>query len=112
MKGFKTGLYAFLWICLGGLLGATAQISYTPRKLHLAAPQPVFLPSVTSPSYVFVLGNNETPPPATCVLKSPVHYTAFFCKMEVKTQQTLGIMIKVHAGDYDRYTTGTEQPQP
>lgn len=38
------------------------------------------------------------------VFKSPIHYTAFFCKMEVKTSNALGIMIKVHAGDYDGYT--------
>ena len=40
------------------------------------------------------------------VFKSPVHYTAFFCKMEVKTANTLGIMIKLHAGDYDGYIGG------
>lgn len=40
------------------------------------------------------------------VFKSPVHYEAFFCKMEVKSANKLGIMIKVHAGDYDNYTSG------
>jgi hypothetical protein len=112
MKGFKIGVYSLLLVLAVGLQGAMAQITYTPRKLHLEAPKQVFLPSVTSPSYVFVLGAGNTQPPSTCVLKSPVHYTAFFCKMEVKTQQTLGIMVKVHAGDYDTYTTGTDQPQP
>lgn len=46
------------------------------------------------------------------VFKSPVHYEAFFCKMEVKSANKLGIMIKVHAGDYDSYTSGTDQLRP
>lgn len=33
-----------------------------------------------------------------------VHYPAFFCRMELKTMNHLGIWIKVHAGDYDTYS--------
>ncbi len=32
------------------------------------------------------------------------HYTAFFCKMELKALNHLGIWVKVHAGDYDIYS--------
>lgn len=34
------------------------------------------------------------------------HYTAFFCKMELKALDRFGIWVKVHAGDYDGYTNG------
>ncbi len=88
-------------------------LGYKPRQIKFKQPfQPLLVPSLSSPSYAFVLGEDRSISPQTCVYKSPVHHTAFFCKMEVKTQNTLGIMIKVHAGDYDKYTTGTEQPQP
>lgn len=33
----------------------------------------------------------------------PVFYDAFFCRMEVKTAKSLGIMLKIHAGEYDSY---------
>ncbi len=32
------------------------------------------------------------------------HYSAFFCKMELKALDHLGIWVKLHAGDYDNYT--------
>lgn len=32
------------------------------------------------------------------------HYTAFFCKMELKAMNHFGIWIKVHVGDYDNYS--------
>jgi hypothetical protein len=31
-------------------------------------------------------------------------YTAFFCKMELKSVDYFGIWIKVHAGNYEEYT--------
>ncbi len=34
------------------------------------------------------------------------HYSAFFCKMELKALDRFGIWVKVHAGDYDGYTNG------
>jgi hypothetical protein len=34
---------------------------------------------------------------------SSVHYTAFFCKMEVRNLERYHVWIKFHAGDYDRY---------
>jgi hypothetical protein len=39
-----------------------------------------------------------------------VHYTAFFCKMELNMHERCNIWIKVHAGDYDVYSKeGTER---
>jgi|GEM_PF-2989886 len=32
-----------------------------------------------------------------------VHYPAFFCQMELKSAMRLGVMVKIHAGDYDAY---------
>jgi len=32
-----------------------------------------------------------------------VHYPAFFCQMELKSANRLGVMVKIHAGDYDAY---------
>lgn len=91
----------------------TDLLGYKPRQIQFQKPfQPLLIPSVSSPSYAFVLGEDRSFTTQTCVYKSPVHHTAFFCKMEVKTQNAFGIMIKVHAGDYDKYTTGTDQPQP
>jgi hypothetical protein len=43
-------------------------------------------------------------PPALKPYLNTYHYTAFFCKMELKTIDYFGIYIKVHAGDYDAYT--------
>jgi hypothetical protein len=33
-----------------------------------------------------------------------VHYSAFFCKMELKAVDHCNVWIKLHAGDYDAYT--------
>jgi hypothetical protein len=33
-----------------------------------------------------------------------VHYTTFFCKMELTMYEHCNMWIKVHAGDYDVYT--------
>jgi hypothetical protein len=32
-----------------------------------------------------------------------VHYPAFFCQMELKSANRLGVMVKIHAGNYDSY---------
>ncbi|MES2629582.1 MAG: hypothetical protein V4616_11490 [Bacteroidota bacterium] len=36
----------------------------------------------------------------------PVKYSAFFCNLELKSLKSLGIMVKIHAGEYDRYFIG------
>lgn len=33
-----------------------------------------------------------------------VKYDAFFCNLELKSFKKLGVMVKIHAGDYDKYT--------
>lgn len=33
-----------------------------------------------------------------------VHYTAFFCKMEINFFEKTNVWLKFHAGDYDAYT--------
>ncbi|MGZ4035430.1 MAG: hypothetical protein ACXVPU_07690 [Bacteroidia bacterium] len=37
---------------------------------------------------------------------SAVHYSAFFCKMELTIFEKSNVWLKFHAGDYDRYTKG------
>src|SRR5437016_4192209 len=37
-------------------------------------------------------------------LDNSVHYTAFFCNMEVKTFERCNVWVKFHAGDYDTYS--------
>jgi hypothetical protein len=32
-----------------------------------------------------------------------IHYTAFFCRMELKAVKSCNVWLKVHAGDYDNY---------
>ncbi len=45
---------------------------------------------------------SETHAPA--MVDPVVHYPAFFCRMELKSVDQLGIWIKIHAGDYDTYS--------
>ncbi len=82
----------------------TVLISYKPRQIHFE--------QLSTPKLWHEQGNYSLmgaseglgTQPFSVIYKSPVHYTAFFCKMEVKTMNSLGIMIKVHAGDYDNYS--------
>jgi hypothetical protein len=87
-------------------------VGFQPRQLKFAEPSPVFYISSQygkKPGLAYMPSYTVSTEPL--VLKSPVHYTAFFCKMEVKTANALGIMIKVHAGDYDVYTGGNNAPR-
>lgn len=43
---------------------------------------------------------------------SYVHYDAFFCRMERHTLARTGVWVKIHAGDYDRYTRGSAAQSP
>ena len=43
------------------------------------------------------------------VFDNQVHYTAFFCKMEVKNRERYNIWLKLHAGDYDNYSKGNDE---
>jgi hypothetical protein len=101
-----------LWIILlfgclfiPALSAQTLQIKYEPRKIDFPDPaNVVFKPykNITTGIfniYTFPCGRGESP----SVFKTPVCYSAFFCKMEVETQKAFGIMLKVHAGDYDSY---------
>lgn len=88
-----------------GVLGAqNVRINYESRKIDFPEPGKTLCFSHGSSSGYF-LDNlpNSFGGIAPLVMHIPVCYTAFFCKMEVVTQKSLGIIIKVHAGDYDSY---------
>jgi hypothetical protein len=58
--------------------------------------------------YSISSGTTVLPPPVyipkqPLVFKSPVHYDAFFCRMEQHSADRLKVWVKIHAGDYDRY---------
>jgi hypothetical protein len=105
MKGFWIILIVFLLGLSGSLSAQTVQINYEPRKIDFPDPVNVVFnsfrhcPSDIFDIYNFPCGTKER----SMVFKTPVCYTAFFCKMEVTTQKAFGIMLKVHAGDYDSY---------
>ena len=51
-----------------------------------------------------VLTFKATEEHAPAAFDPEVHYPAFFCRMELKAVKHFGVWIKVHAGDYDRYS--------
>lgn len=104
MKGFR---YALVFgLLLGSIVvhAQTVQIRYEPRKVDFPEPSySVFVPGNYQSTPGFRIISNYAEDNKSVVFKTPVCYTAFFCKMEVTTQKAMGIMIKVHAGDYDSY---------
>ena len=105
MKAFWVILIVSLVGVPGMLSAQTVHISYESRKVDFPDPvNVVFKPYKNPPYEIFDIFYNigaEVQQPM--VLRTPVCYTAFFCKMEVTTQRAFGIMLKVHAGDYDSY---------
>jgi len=90
---------------MSSLQAQTVQINFEPRVIDFPQPVNVVYSLKKTPPYqifdIFYAQVGETDVPI--VLRTPVCYTAFFCKMEVTTQKAFGIMLKVHAGDYDSY---------
>ena len=82
----------------------TMLISYKPRQIHFEQLSTSKLWHEQGNVSLMATSNGLSAQPFSVIYKSPVHYTAFFCKMEVKSMNSLGIMIKVHAGDYDNYS--------
>ena len=74
---------------------------YPPFSIQKKKPVAVFNPPL--------MGYTQPILPIHSVLRqlspmgSYVHYPALFCTMEQKSAHTLGVFVKVHAGDYDTY---------
>ena len=86
-----------------------ASISMAQETKHKTAPLLFLsnnLSAVLFPSSTFSLANTAPSRynlPLT-VIDKQVHYTAFFCKLEVKNLERYNIWLKLHAGDYDNYS--------
>lgn len=88
-------------LSFGQIMNGTFQSA--SLKLNIEEPQ-FFVPSLGSSPVVFKSFSQYSPTFTLSIFKSPVHHTAFFCKMEMKAVNRLGIWVKIHAGDYDTYT--------
>lgn len=82
----------------------TILISYKPRQIHFDRLSTPKLWHEQGNFSLMATSEGLGAQPFSVIYKSPVHYTAFFCKMEVNSMNSLGIMIKLHAGDYDNYS--------
>jgi hypothetical protein len=90
-------------------------VVFTGSFLFAQTPVLKFQPLNFSPAKQFHFMNSAAANP-NLVLSSPnpdhlpasfdpaIHFPAFFCRMELKAVEHFGIWIKVHAGDYDRYS--------
>jgi hypothetical protein len=61
-----------------------------------------FIPSLSNVQYFqssFLVSKHQP----SIVYESPVQHHAFFCRMEDLSIKKFGIMIQVHAGDYNSY---------
>ncbi len=113
MKGFKSIFIVSITLIWAAFASAqTNLLDFQPKQLKFPERSYGFVISSTTPSLMGVSCKSPKETQSISVLKSPVCYTAFFCKMEVKTAKAFGIMIKVHAGDYDAYTGGYRNPRP
>ncbi len=94
----KKGL---LFLVLNSILIFASSCFAQIGHLHL---QPSFSPKnkIETPHYSSLLFKQE--PPSLKPYVNQFRYTAFFCKMELKTVDYFGIWIKVHAGNYEEYT--------
>ena len=95
----------YILICLAMFfmsLHSMAQISRSQLPNSAFSQKPVnrilsFSPQKTSLIKAFSASPSHTS------FGSFVHYPAFFCQMELKSANRLGVMVKIHAGDYDAY---------
>lgn len=114
MKGLRIFLFIGILMCISSV--SFAQTSILNLKTAIfqlkRTESSFFIPTsnIHSTSFKFTTPLQQENRPL--VFKSPTHYTAFFCKMELKTLNALGIMIKVHAGDYDGYIGGCGYLRP
>ncbi len=90
-------------------LQLVASISMAQETKHKTAPL-LFssnnLSGVLFPPSTFLLANpaSSTYNLPLTIIDKQVHYTAFFCKLEVKNLERYNIWLKLHAGDYDNYS--------
>ncbi len=99
-------------VCLLGLI-ALFSIGVNAQTLAYSSSIRLNEVKVSSPfieTHSGLENQSEQVPSVLTYIGGPVHYKAFFCNFEQQTQKKLGIMIKVHAGDYDNYTK--EIPKP
>ncbi len=76
-----------------------SSLSYKNKALPLSFSNPPFTLSNNSPSVI---------PSISRPFEKGIHYSAFFCKMEVRNCERYNIGIKFHAGEYDKYTRENE----
>lgn len=81
--------------------GQTGKLQLPPLSFHKASIKHYSLFSVHAPSLIAV---HRSVAQNVHSFGSYVHYPAIFCQMEQKSVNRLGVMIQVHAGDYNSYS--------
>ena len=110
MKAIKIFIFIITMILFGSVSFTqtnTHKFEVHPFKVNLS-PKSFFIPKLQPTIISFDFSSSSWDQWRTYlpVISSPIHYTSLFCKMEVENANVLGIMIKVHAGDYDKYMSG------